>query len=63
MSVLFLYLFSLVRADAQTDGDILCNMVSANGQHVGMPHIAVDVNGEVACAAADVTNANAHVAL
>src|SRR5512134_3579183 len=42
--------------------DILCDMIAANRQDHRMPDIAVDIDCQVSCTAADIADRHAHLA-
>ena len=63
MPVLFLDLLGLGDGQAQTVGNIRGDVVAADRQHHGVPDIAIDVDGQVGRAAADIADDRAHLAL
>ncbi len=61
--MLDLDLLGLRHGQAQPVGNIGGDVVAAYRQHGGVPHVAIDVNGHVGGAAADIADHHAHLAL
>src|ERR1700690_1723205 len=61
MPLLFFDILGLSDWQAQSMRDILRNMIATNGEHHGVPNIAIHINCEVSCSAADVANCYAHL--
>ena len=63
VAVLQLHFLGLRDRQTQPVGDIRSNMVAAHRQHIGVPHVAINIDGNIGRPAADIADRHAHLAL
>ena len=61
MALLLFYFFRLRHGQTQPMRNILSDMVATHCQYHCMPDIAIDINRQICCAAANIANCHAHL--